>query len=250
MANELSHGGGGDIKKLLSFMMLLCLCFFMLPQTVSYASQSELTEKKGEQFDELVAQLKGEGPGPQVEDAGDILIGGAGVVFSALLRYIPIVGYVGVLIGLFIFVFSRKNKGARRWGVRLMILVPTFMFVAYLVVAILYDRLLRKAGVVISVTERQDFLKDVYVYVASNREPLFRITGLDAIKNIFSNAVQNIVEMYKATAFDFILVSVSMGIIVTLVSKRYKEVRLWATVCLCGVLPVILGVCYWAALRA
>ena len=230
--------------------MLLCLSFFLLPLTVTYASQSDVAEKQGEQFDDLVAQIKGEGPGPEVGEAGDILKSGAGVLFTALLRYIPVVGYIGLLVGLIISVFSRKNKGARRWGVRIMILLPVLMFVAYLVVAIMYDRLLLKAGVVVSVTDRQDFLRNVYVYVAANREPLFRITGLDTFKTLVRDAVQNIVDMYKATAFDFILVSISMGIIVTLVSKRYREVRLWAMVCLCCVLPAVLGVCYWAALRA
>ena len=231
-------------------VMLLCLSLFLFPQTVSHASQSDVTNEQGERFDGLMAQIRGEGLGLEIGEAEDILKSGTGALFTALLRYIPVVGYIGLLVGILISVFSRKNKGARRWGVRIMILLPVIMFVAYLVVAILYDRLLRKAGVVVSVTERQDFLRNVYVYVAANREPLFRITGLDTFKTLVGDAVRNIVNMYKATAFDFILVSISMGILVTLVSKRYREVRLWAMVCLCFVLPVVLGVCYWAALRA
>lgn len=242
-------GGGGDIKKILCLGMLLCLSLLLFPQTVSYASESDVVKEQGDQFDDLIAQIKGEGLGSEVGGVDDVVKSGAGALFSALLRYIPIVGYIGFLVGLLFFVFSRKNKGARRWGVRIMILLPVLMFAMYLVVAIMYDRLLAKAGVVVSVTERQDFLRNVYVSVAANRAPLFRITGLETVKNLVSDAVLNIVDMYKATAFDFILVSIMMGIIVTMVSKRYKEVRLWAMVCLCCVLPAVFGVCYWAALR-
>lgn len=187
----------------------------------------------------------------QIEQIGNIAKEGgekaSELTLSALRQMIRIVPYVGVilfLVGVFLAVFSTRNKGNRRFGIKMAVTEAIIVYVVYIGLILMYDFAYNK-GVIqfasqpINAERYEKVYFDVLQSLKNDGES-FLFLGADWISGL---AVAGR-RMYVSVVELLMYVSVSAGILVFFVTKRDKPIRRFAIAGMCIVIPVALFVGY------
>ena len=157
-----------------------------------------------------------------------------------LIYYIPFVGVGIFLIGAGISAASLINKGNRRWGIRMAVLTSIGLFIAYILLILLYDS--QFIGIKPTEVVRPEVLDHygmVYFNVLDKVLDAQRLSGL-ADKVLSRDIFSVLVKFYEESAFDIGIVVFGFGLLVSIIMKRSPIVKRWARIVLCVIVPIVL----------
>lgn len=169
------------------------------------------------------------------------------LTLSALAQMIRIVPYIGIvlfLVGIFLAVFSTRNKGNRRMGIKMAVTEAVIVYVVYIALVLTYD--LAYGNGIVQFASRPiqaDRYEEVYFNVLQdlkNDGESFLFLGADWISSL---AVAGR-RMYVSVVWLLIYACVSAGLLIFFVTKRDKAIRRFAVVGLCIILPTALFIGY------
>ena len=156
------------------------------------------------------------------------------------IKVLPYVGVVLFVIGIFVAIFSTRNKGNRRWGLKLAISEAIIVFLLYVGLILVYDFVYHD-GVIqfASRPEQVDFYEKVYYDTVDRMKAegqSFLFLGNDWINGVASAGR----SVYMSVVALLVFVSICIGLVLRLVTKRDKSIRRFALAGLCIVSPLTL----------
>lgn len=221
----------GILTKIIS-----CLILFIAlsSRNIVYAAEEQVTsENKLAVLDEVHDALQ-EGGATVRNFISDIL--------WLVITFLPYVGVTLFLVGIFVAIFSIRNKGNRRWGLKLAITMTVLTFLLYIVLILAYD-FVCNAGTVQFTSrpgqEKENFCEKIYFDTVEKMKvegQSFLFLGKDWISGMASAGR----SVYMSIFILLIFVSVSVGMILLLVTKRDVAIRRFALAGLCIASPLTL----------
>lgn len=238
--------------------LLLCLLQIPFLNTYShsvevYASEDHLDIddvnrylEEGIDLSEAEKVLKEKTPEMEpFREAEEQAQGTLGIILQKAIKIIPYIGIVMFVIGLIIGVLSTKNKGMRRYGIRFGILGASLMFILYVGFAIYYDFQCTDEPLQIA-QKREEITEHERIYF-DNIEQL-DTEGLSFIlfshEKWYHDAALAGRRYYTEAALLFGGISVGLGILFCLVTRRDRNFFRWSLVGMCVVVPLVLVIGY------
>lgn len=232
----------------LTFILSLVLRFWFIPCGMAYADDvSPVPTENIEKVDELV--ISGDSLTDnnmfdvyyEAEEESWYTLGG----FLLKLREImPYLGIALFVLGIVLFVFSTKNKGMKRFGIRMAIIEAVVTFGIYITVSLVYDH--QCTDIAFGIEEKGEV---VGRYEAVYYENLVALQ--DAGQNFVlmqdkwhHDAATAGRKYYMSAVPLFVFVSIGVGILFFLITKRDKTFRWWSIVGMCIILPAVLTIGY------
>jgi len=219
------------IKTLVTALFLsMAASVAVLPGTVAMAQETQVSE---------------------TASSFDVLYGGtqfaSDTTVAALRQIIKVVPYVGVVlfvVGIFVAIFSTRNKGHRRWGLKMAISEAIIMYVLYIALILTHDYVcLDKTVQFSSQPAQMDFYEKTYYdamagIIADGQSFLF-------LSNDWVNGVAVAGRgMYVSIVGLLVFASISIGALLVLITKRERAIRRFALAGLCIVSPITLEIGY------
>ncbi len=212
--------------------ILLCVMLFVavLPREYAFATEEQAAGSSAI-FDDVSDALQ-EGETAARDITTDIL--------WRTINYLPYVGVVLFVIGIFVAIFSTRNKGNRRWGLKLAITEAIIVFMLYIGLMLVYDFVYNEG--VVQFTSRpaqQNFYEKTYFDTVERMKvegQSFLFLGKDWIDGVASAGR----SMYMSIFILLMFVSISVGVILLLVTKRDAAIRRFALAGLCIASPLTL----------
>lgn len=157
-----------------------------------------------------------------------------------MITFLPYVGVVLFVVGIFIAIFSTRNKGNRRWGLKMAIMEAVIVFIMYIALILVYDYVCLDRTVQLSSRpEQQDFYEKTY-YDTVDRMKVegqsFLFLGRDWINGVASAGRST----YMSVVALLIYASISIGVLLLLITKMDKSIRRFALAGLCIASPLTL----------
>lgn len=214
--------------------ILLCMMLFVAfsPRDIVYATEDQVASEPAV-MDEVREALQ-EGEATARNFTSDMLL--------QMIIFLPYVGVVLFVIGIFVAIFSTRNKGNRRWGLKLAITESIIVFLLYVVLVLVYDYVCY--GRIVQFTSRPeqlDFFEKTY-YDTVDRMKVegqsFIFLGNDWINGVASAGR----SVYMSVVALLVFASISIGIVLRFVTKRDKAIRRFALAGLCIASPLALVV--------
>lgn len=212
--------------------IILCVMLFVavLPREYAFAAEEQAADSSTI-FDNVSDTLQ-EGETAARDITTDIL--------WRTINFLPYVGVVLFVIGIFVAIFSTRNKGNRRWGLKLAITEAIIVFMLYIGLMLVYDFVYNEG--VVQFTSRpaqQNFYEKTYFDTVERMKvegQSFLFLGKDWIEGIATAGR----SMYMSIFILLMFVSISVGIILLLVTKRDAAIRRFALAGLCIASPLTL----------
>lgn len=221
-------------RRLAKGIFFICILLLVsLPKRVAMAG--EYASEKDVVLNQEIEMLKT--LGEQAEDVGY-------VVLEKGIQILPYIGVVLCVFGVFVAVFSIRNKGNRRWGIKLAVTVVIVVYFLYISMLLLYDFVVHMG--VIGLLERPE-QPSVYENIYYNVLDRLRIDGQQFV--LFEEGWQDdfvisVRQMYADIVGLLSFVSIGIGSLLLVVNKREKGFRRFAFAGMCVVIPATLMVGY------
>lgn len=160
------------------------------------------------------------------------------------IKVIPFVGVILFLIGVGVAVFSTRNKGNRRWGIKLAVTQTVISYILYIAMILAYDFAFHD-GVVgfVSWPEQMSFYEKVYydtIIGLENDGQRFLFLEEDWSGSVTIAARR----MYESIVGLLVFVSIGVGCLLFVVTKRERAIRRFALAGMCIAIPAALVVGY------
>lgn len=227
-------------KKVVSgiFLLMFFTVVFMGPSVEASAGQGV-----GGFVEQTVGELKEtvtDKAGTTLKEGGtkikDMVAAGLGKAVSA----VPYAGIIAFLVGIFIAVFSTRNKGNRRYGLKLAVAAVVISYILYVALTLIGDYICHDGPVrFASRPERESFYEKAYydtVEELGKENQGFLFLG----KGWISDMLAACRKVYISIADLLVYVSISTGVLLLFITKRDKAIRRFALGGLCIVSPVTL----------
>lgn len=165
-------------------------------------------------------------------------------ILEKLIRFLPYIGVILFVIGIFVAVFSIRNKGNRRWGIKLAVTEAIIVYFLYISMTFAYDFFFQKN--VIGLLERPGTLS-VYGRIYYNTLERLYMEGQQFVflgegwQDDFVNAIR---RMYMSIVGLLSFASIGIGVLLLVVNKREKGFRRFAFAGMCIAIPAALIVGY------
>lgn len=165
-------------------------------------------------------------------------------ILKKITSLIPILGLALFLLGIIVAVFSVRNKGSRRWGIKLAVSEVVITYFLYVGLTLVCDILLNHCAVeYTSRPEQTTVSEEVYYDVMDElkdgeQDFLF---FKDGWTEKMAKAGR---KTYLDVAFTFAFVSISCGALLFFITKRNAAIRRLAIAGMCVVIPAALFIGY------
>ncbi len=212
--------------------ILLCLMLFVAfsPRDIVYATEEQVASDPA--LMDGVRDALQEGEATVRNFTSDML--------WQVIQFLPYVGVVLFVIGIFVAIFSTRNKGNRRWGLKLAITEAIIVFLLYIALILVYDFVCNEGTVQFTSRPAQEnFYEKTYFDTVDRMKAegqSFLFLGEDWIGGIASAGR----SMYMSIFILLIFVSVSIGALLLLITKRDAAIRRFALAGLCIASPLTL----------
>lgn len=208
-------------------------------------TQSMLDEmaEKGSEFLPALEEA-GASVGETVGDAAETVRKGGLDILRQVIGFLPLVGVTLFLFGVVVAVFSVRNKGNKRWGIKLAVTEVLIVYLLYIGFTLAYDFLYKRYPVkMTSRPEQTNVYEDVYYGAVEE----LREKGQNFLlfeHGWLGKATVAGRKAYTDVALLFAFVSFSSGILLFVLTKRDLAIRRLALVGMCVVVPAALIIGY------
>ena len=165
-------------------------------------------------------------------------------IFEALARIMPYIGVAGLIVGAVIAVLSIRNKGWRRWGVRVAAILSTGAFLFYICLCLVHDLYSLKLTAAIAEMPADMDSYNMTYYQTLERlddDALHFVFGAGAGDTVWYRLAGNASKvLYNNIYYSLAFVSVQMGLLFALISKGDRALRTWSVFGLCIIIPAAL----------
>ena len=158
--------------------------------------------------------------------------------------FLPYLGIVLFILGIVVAVFSTKNKGWRRWGVRFAVIEAVIIFLLYTALVLANDYYIA--------------FKPIGYATRSEEPDRYELIYHDTVEELKENNQDFLLlkpgsllsaadigrALYVQYAGFFAFVCVSVGLLFVILTKRDRIFARWAFGGMCIVIPVVLFVGY------
>jgi len=161
-----------------------------------------------------------------------------------IIGLIPFIGVVLFLIGVAVAVFSVRNKGNRRWGLKLAISEAIITYLLFIAFTLVYDIAYKRYPVRYTSRPKQETIYENAYYNAVDELKEEGRGFLFFERGWMKKSVVAGRKMYTSVAPWLAFVSFSSGVLLFILTKRDVAIRRLAVAGMCVVVPVALMVGY------
>ena len=224
-------------KRSIILRIFLCVVLFIAVSqdvVVAKAAAEQTAEESATVAEEVGVLKDGEAKAKNLTAVG----------LKQIIKVVPYVGVVLFIVGILVAVFSTRNKGNRRWGLKLAISETIITYILYIALTLVYDFAYNDGPVRLSSRPEQEafYEKAYYDTVDGMKEEgqSFLFLGEDWLEG----AAVASRRMYVSIVGALVFVSISAGVLLLIVTKRDKAIRRFAFAGMCIATPVTLVIGY------
>lgn len=185
------------------------------------------------------------GNGVDAIESGAAQIGNLGLAgVRKVIQLIPFIGVGLFLVGIVVAVFSTRNKGNKRWGLKLAITEVILTYVLYVVIILIYDFALRRYPVMETKRPAEQSVYDKIYYDVIDEMKADQEEFILLKKGWTNKAIVAGRRVVSSVAVVLIFSSLSVGVLLLIVTRTDRATRRFALAGMCIVLPVTLIVVY------
>lgn len=166
------------------------------------------------------------------------------VMLEKAIKIIPYIGVILFVLGIFVAVFSTRNKGNRRWGVKAAVTEAIIAYFLYISMILIYDFMYHDWNIgLLGRPENVSFYGNIYY----NTLERLRMDGQRYVfleKGWQDGFVDAGRRMYMSVVWLLSFASIGVGILLLVVTKREKGFRRFAFAGMCIAIPAALMVGY------